>query len=79
MATWGARGRVAMEVSLAVAALATHQANPSAEVKEMASAQAAQIVASVGVPPIAASVSAEPKPELTGKDRFLASIKIDSK
>jgi len=67
------------EKESAVTALATHQANPSAEVKEMASAQAAQIVASVGVPPIAASVSAEPKPELTGKDRFLATIKIDTK
>jgi hypothetical protein len=46
---------------------------------DLIAAQAAQIVASVGVPPIAASVSAEPKPELTGKDRFLATIKIDTK
>jgi chromosome segregation ATPase len=55
-------------------------ANPGEVIKQTASAQAAAIVASVGQPAIAATPTTDPaqeqKPELKGRARYDAAIKI---
>ncbi len=56
-------------------------ANPDQRIKDAAAVQAAQITASLGQPPVTAQPAVNPaapaNPEVKGRDRFLAAIKIE--